>query len=402
MSENENLHEELKPVEIKKGWWTGKDKKEKRGFFFTILFIIILAAAVFGFAYCRPIFGNEIGDVVLGVGVPNGWVAMGAFFTANAITLMISLLIVLVTVVVFMVLKAVIKSVSKKNQRSRTVGSLLISVFRYTFVIVDFAIILTLWGVNIASAVAGVSILAILIGFGCKNLVADIVSGLFIVFDDYFAVGDAVIIDGFRGKVTEIGLRTVKIDDSLGNIKCIANSNIQTCVNLSRTINTVTASMEIGYNEDIDRVEAILAIELPKVLERCPKMLEAPVYRGIDSFTNSGVELSFAVKCRYDDRWSTNRDLRRELYRIFTENDIYFTFQQVVVNSPDPTDRPKATAEEYRIAQEVLKRKRAAGPYVEKDNFFDISIDLDNPIQINHRKKTKKKSSSKPKNKEAK
>ena len=76
------------------------------------------------------------------------------------------------------------------------------------------------------------------------------VAGLFIVFDDYFAVGDIVIIDGFRGTVSDIGLKSTKITDAGGNIKAINNSSITTVVNLSRMDSLVTVSMAASYNED--------------------------------------------------------------------------------------------------------------------------------------------------------
>ena len=389
--EEQDLKEELKPVEVKTGWWRQKTKKEKVLFVFFILFVAIVITGGLGIVYIRQIFGDEIGDAVLGEGVQNGWHLLYVFSVKNAKTFLLSLVIIFVTIIFFVVSKTIVKLVTKKNQRTKTIGSLIVSFLRYVAIIVDVGVILTLWGANLASAIAGVSILAIIIGFGCKNLVADVVSGMFIVFDDYFAVGDAVIIDGFRGYVTEIGLRTIKIDDRLGNIKCIANSNITTCVNLSRTLNVVIVNMEIGYNEDIERVEAIISRELPSIKDRCPKMVEAPIYRGVEAFTNSGVQISFAVKCYYQDRWDTNRDLRRELYRLFVKNDIYFTFQQIVINQADPKDRPKATPAQIKATEEMLEKSRALPVKEKEKNIFQKAFE---PIE---KKKAVKKTAKKNK-----
>lgn len=394
--EEKDLTNEPEAVEVRKGWWSKKDKKDKKSFVLMVIFILLLAAALFTLVYCRQLFGDEIADALIGVGMPNGWHMIGVFFAGNALTFAICVIIVLTTFVIYYVLKGIIKSVTRKTQRTKTVGSLIVSVIRYIAIIVDIAIILTIWGVNLASAVAGVSILAIIIGFGCKNLVADIVSGLFIVFDDYFAVGDAVIIDGFRGYVTEIGLRTVKIDDRLGNIKCIANSSIQTCVNLSRTVNVVSVSVEVGYNEDIERVEAIFSEELPKIKDRCPKMLEAPFYKGVEALTNAGIEISFGVKCRYPDRFGTTRDLRRELYQILKKNDIFFTFQHVVVANADPNDRPVATEEQINASHKMVMETREITQAKEEKSFIEKTLGID------MKPKKKKKSSGQSKKKEEK
>ena len=112
-----------------------------------------------------------------------------------------------------------------------------------TYLAIGLAIVLVIWGVDVTGIVASLGILTLIIGLGCQSLIQDVVSGLFIVFDDYFSVGDMVIIDGFRGYVSEIGLRSVKIDDRVGDIKTITNSNIGTCVNLSREDNMITVNI---------------------------------------------------------------------------------------------------------------------------------------------------------------
>ena len=111
--------------------------------------------------------------------------------------------------------------------------------------IVAIAVILTLWGVNVVSVVAGLGILTLIVGLGCQTLIQDVISGVFIVFDDYFSVGDTVIVDGFRGKVASIGLKSTKIIDASGNIKSIPNSSISTVTNVSRLPTMVTVAMDM-------------------------------------------------------------------------------------------------------------------------------------------------------------
>ena len=88
-----------------------------------------------------------------------------------------------------------------KSKKSKTISSLVRSLVKYGLMLVALAIILIAWGVNVVGVLAGVGVITLIVGLGCQSLIQDVISGLFIVFDDYFGVGDTVIIDGFRGTI---------------------------------------------------------------------------------------------------------------------------------------------------------------------------------------------------------
>ena len=179
---------------------------------------------------------------------------------------------------------------------------------------------------------AGVSIVTLIVGLGCQSLIQDVVSGLFIVFDDYFAVGDIVIIDGFRGTVHEVGLKTTKLIDAGGNIKSITNSSITTVVNLSREDSLVSVLMDSSYNEDVERVEAVIAQALPAIAKQIPAITQGPFYKGINNFDDGGISFQVIAFCKEGDRFQVQRDLNRELYQLFIRNDIIVPYKQLVIN----------------------------------------------------------------------
>ena len=192
--------------------------------------------------------------------------------------------------------------------------------------------------------------LTLIIGLGCQSLIQDIVSGLFIVFDDYFASGDMVIIDGFRGKVVEVGLKTTKLEDFGGNIKSITNSSITTVVNMSRLRSVCTIKIPVSYNEDVHRVEALILKEIEQLPSKVPNITEGPVYKGIDSITSSSIEFLVLAFCTEDNRFQVTRDLNREFFLMCKDNDIILPYTQVTVNEADEKDRPKATKEQVAEA----------------------------------------------------
>jgi len=316
-----------------------------------LIFLVLGIVAIFLTIYCRNIFGEKIGDAVLGKGVENGWVAIAASFSEGSRRVFLSLIIISVAIILTYIVNLIIKLTTIKGKKAQTIGSLIRSCIRYLAILVSGAFILYVWGVDVAAIVTGLGVLTLIIGLGCQSLISDIVSGLFIVFDDYFDVGDMVIVDGFRGYVQSIGLRTTKINDQTGNLKAITNSSITTCVNLSRYPNLICISVDMSYNEDLKHVEATLIRELPKIAKRLPQISDGPYYKGVDGVNDSSVSLLFTCSCPASYRFQVARDLRRELFLVMQENEIIIPYNQIVINQPDPTSRKKASKEDKELSR---------------------------------------------------
>ncbi len=376
--ENENLDETdglevrvyNKKAKPNASWWGRKTRGQKTSFIISIVLLTISIAATFILIFCRQIFGDEVGNEIIGEGNLNGFVAFGKSIRNSLGKVGISFLVISITFLITFIISGILKLSTNKSNKGRTISSLTRSLLKYLAILADLAIILTIWGVDVASIVAGLGVLSLIVGLGCQTLIQDIISGLFIVFDDYFNVGDMVIIDGFRGYVSEIGLRTVKLDDKCGNIKAITNSNVGTCVNLSRQTNLISITMSCGYNEDIRRVEAVIAKELPKIRERLPKIVDGPTYKGIDAISDSSIDFGFSVRCKAMDRFQVKRDFTREVYLMFVLNDISIPFNQIVVNPQDDQNRPSATAEEIEIAESLNQKNREIAPKPKKESFL--------------------------------
>ena len=344
------------------GWWKKKTKAKKVAFWIWTFFFLISIGLMAMLIYCRQIFGDELGDKILGSGVDNGWAWLGNAMGASGIPWLMTFIVVVITFVLVFVSTAIVRGcTSGGGKKAQTVGSLICSLIKYIAILVAIGFILAVWGVDVAGILAGVSILTLIVGLGCQSLIQDVVSGLFIVFDDYFAVGDVVIIDGFRGTVSEVGLKTTKLIDAGHNIKSISNSSISSVVNLSRGDSLVSVTMDSSYNEDIERVEAIIAQNLPTIGKKIPAITQGPYYKGIANFDDGGISFQVVAFCGEGDRFQVTRDLNRELYLLFQQNDILIPYQQIVVNPPDPTDRPKANPDQVKKSKEVINSQRGIG-----------------------------------------
>lgn len=351
----------------KENWWKKKTKWQKASFIISIALFVLSLAFLSTLLFAREIYGDDFANKIYGSeDIPNGFVVIKNAFMDAGSKLIATVIIVFVSFAIYFVANFIIKLFSTGSKRAKTTTSLIRSLLKYAVILVAIALILSTWGLNVTGIVASIGVLTLIIGLGCQSLISDVVSGLFIVFDDYFSVGDLVIIDGFRGYVEEIGLRAVRINDKVGNIKSINNSAITTCVNLSRSLNAITVTMDASYNEDIERCEAIFARELPKIKEKIPQIVEGPTYKGVSGFEGSGISFAFSIMVKAEDRFQANRDFNREIYQMFVKNDILIPYTQITVNSADPTNRPKATSDDIKLSKQLISGQRSKKPAAKK------------------------------------
>ncbi len=346
-------------TEIKKGnWWTRKTTFQKVTFIIGCLLFIVALTLFFIIMDARRILGNEVGDQLFGEGVANGWVYLWRAITSSSVVVIVTIVIIFAAFIVIFVSNFITHLFDNKTRKAKTISSLVRSLIKYIAIIVAICAVLILWGVDVIGIIAGVGVLTLIIGLGCQSLIQDVVSGIFIVFDDYFAVGDTVIIDGFRGTIVEVGLKTTKLQDFGGNIKSITNSSINTVVNMSRLRSVVSVTLSVSYNEDVERVEALIINEIEELKTKIPNIIEGPWYKGIDNITASSIDFLVLCFVEEDNRFQVTRDLKREFYLLFKKNNVQIPYTQVTINPEDDKQREKASPEEVAIALKEQRKLR--------------------------------------------
>ncbi len=232
------------------------------------------------------------------------------------------------------------------------------SIVKYATIIGTVYYCLALLGVDTTTLLASAGILSIAISLGAKDMVSDILSGMFIIFEDEFRVGDVIEVDGYYGTVVEIGIRTTKVMDDSQNTKVIRNSNIDDVINRTKALSLVSVDVGIEYNESLERVEAILADELPKLKDKYEAIKVGPFYRGVVELADNSVNIRIVAQCKEFDRAQLTRDLNREVKLIFDHYDIGIPFPQVVVN--EPMKKKEASISETKKAEKFRDEQREA------------------------------------------
>ena len=259
------------------------------------------------------------------------------------------------------ILRMIFKVQIKKSDRAKTVVTLFDGLVKYGCAIAVIIFVLKACGVDTAALIASVGVLTLIVGLGAQTLIADIIAGMFIIFENEFNTGETISIDGFRGKVMEIGIRSTKLLDAAGNIKIINHSNIVNVVNLSRELSLAVVDCDFPYDVPIEYIEKLFEKKFESIKEKITSIIEGPYYKG------SNVTVKIVATCHEDDRFQVQRDLMREYRAILTEEGIDISYPQVVINQPSTKTIIKTTKKDKKDADEFLEdQKELSNDYEEQ------------------------------------
>jgi small conductance mechanosensitive channel len=222
------------------------------------------------------------------------------------------------------------------DMRVETVCLLLKNAMKYICVVIFVYYGLAQFGVDTKTLLASAGILSLMISFGAKDLVGDIIAGFFTLLEGSYKVGDFVTVGSWSGTVTEIGLRTTKVN-AFAETKIFNNSSMRDIVNSDGKVARMVLNAPVSYNADLAEVEAILGEELPKMTDRIPGLLKPVQYEGVDSLGDSAVNLRIVIFVRADVRYPALRALNREIKLLFDRRGIEIPFNQIVVHQAQET-----------------------------------------------------------------
>lgn len=269
-------------------------------------------------------------------------------------------LIIAATVITFSkVIRTCFRKVKERSNRAKTVIALLDGIIKYGSAIAIIFLILSAFGINTKAIWESVGVLTLIVGLGAQSLIADIIAGVFIIFENEYEVGEIVSIDDFRGTVTEIGIRATKVLDSAGNIKIINNSDIKNVVNLSRELSLASVDCEFTYDVPIEVVEKLLQDNLDSFKTKIPRIVEGPYYKGVSYYGESNIAVKLIAKCKEEDRYQIQRDLLREYRQLFLTKGIDLSYNKIIIEDAEKqefktSNKLKTEAKKFVDQQKVV------------------------------------------------
>ncbi|QOV38280.1 mechanosensitive ion channel family protein [Streptomyces ferrugineus] len=257
-------------------------------------------------------------------------------------------------------------NVERRRQRSQAIGSVLRSVASFLIMGTAALMVLSTFEINLAPLLASAGVAGVAIGFGARNLVTDFLSGVFMILEDQYGVGDSIDAGVASGEVIEVGLRVTKLRGENGAIWYVRNGEVKRIGNLSQGWSTAHVEVTLRPEEDLVRVKALLteAGEAMAKEEPWNEMLWGPVeVLGLDSVLQDSMVLHVAAKTMPGKALGIERELRWRLKQALDAADIPIIGGPPLPVDDEPAADPTAgVAAPSAYANPVSPESRAATP----------------------------------------
>ncbi len=227
------------------------------------------------------------------------------------------------------------------ERRENTLVKLLDNVLTYLVYFIALLMILETLSFDVKALLAGAGIVGLAVGFGAQNLVRDIITGFFIIFEDQFSVGDMIRVGQFEGTVEEIGLRTTKIKSWTGEINILPNGNITEVTNFSINNSVAFVDVSIAYEGDIPKAEKVIEDLLLELPDKYEEMVAPPELLGVQNLGPSEVVLRVVSEVLPMKHFHISRVLRKEIKMRLDEHGIEIPYPRMVMYSRNEESRQK-------------------------------------------------------------
>jgi small-conductance mechanosensitive channel len=225
-------------------------------------------------------------------------------------------------------------SVARRAQRTAAMSTVLKSVITALVLTIVLTMALSVLGVNIAPIIASAGIVGLAVGFGAQSLVRDVVSGLFILMEDQYGVGDVIDLGEAIGTVEAVTLRVTRLRDINGVVWYVPNGEITRVANQSQNWARAVIDVSVAYHEDLVRVQSVLrdvAHDLWDDEDFRGVIIEEPEVTGVESLAADSVTVRVMLKTAPLEQWRVARALRQRIKARFDHEGIEIPFPQRVV-----------------------------------------------------------------------
>lgn len=258
-------------------------------------------------------------------------------------------------------------------KRTRTLLTLFRSVSRYAIYFMGFLFVLSILGMgkplNNLLVTAGIGSLAI--GFGAQNLVRDVVSGMFMIFENQFAVGDYIKIDDVEGTVEATAMRVTYLRSFKGDQIIIPNGSITRVINYNKGSAMASVTISTAYESDTRKVIELIERAVGQYAREHSELIEEePFVQGITNLGESSVDIGVICKVKPMKQWEVERGIRLAVKEAFDQNGVGFPYPHLVTV---PYEKPAdfVSREDIFVNKKQEKQELASWQQVDADDLDD-------------------------------
>ncbi len=219
---------------------------------------------------------------------------------------------------------------NKKDKRKETIISLIKNIIKYVIAIIIILAILEVYGINTTTLIASLGVVAFVIGLAFQDIVKDFLSGISIIFDNQYTIGDIVEINGFTGEVIELGLKTTKIKSYTGEVKILSNSSFNEVVNYSLYDSKLLIDINVSYTTDINKLENVLKSLENKIL-KIENVKGNVEYLGLDKLSDSSLVYRLTLDCISYTHFGVKRKILKLIKETLDKEHIEIPYNKIDV-----------------------------------------------------------------------
>lgn len=266
------------------------------------------------------------------------WVNFGWIFVKVILISLAAYIIVIVSrTLIRKTFSVRIRGPLKYNERrQQTLSKLLENVVSYVVYFIAIIAILSMFNINVTGLIAGAGVLGLAVGFGAQNLVRDVITGFFIIFEDQFSVGDYVRIGQAEGTVEEIGLRTTKVKAWTGELFIFPNGLVTEVVNFSIHNSIAVVDINISNESDIAKVESLIMEFLETLQDRYEQIIKPAELLGVQNLTTTEVVMRVTAETLPMQHFAIARSMRRDLKEFLDSRGVEIPYPRMVMVQRSP------------------------------------------------------------------
>lgn len=239
---------------------------------------------------------------------------------------------------IYLIIAKMITNISKINikhskgvdKRKTTVIVLIKNIIKYVIAFIVIILILGVYGVNTTSLIASLGVLGAVLGLAFQDIIKDFLAGVFIVFDNAYAVGDWIKINDFTGEVVSLGLKTTKIRAYTGEVKILSNSSFNEVINYNLNHSKVIIQIPVHYEIDIEQVEVVLERIRKEIVQN--RNVYGMELLGVDEFADSAVIYAISIECYPMTQIGVKREALKLIKKVFDEEGIGIPYNQLDIH----------------------------------------------------------------------
>ena len=261
---------------------------------------------------------------------------MEKILTKEVIT---TLCIILFAFLLYMIIKQLISNVLLKKARHRsnkkalTLLTILTNVIKYIILVIALLMILATWGVDTKALVASLGVAGAVAGLAMQDMIKDFIGGADILTEDQFKVGDNIEVNGFRGDVIYLGMKTTKIRAYTGEVKIIANRNISEVINYSLMSAICVVDVELSYDNTIDQAEKVLQTAINNTSKQVTYLKKPIKILGIEELTKDSVIYRIEAEVKAMKNFEFNRILLKEVLKEAKANNLTLSYNRIDIHN---------------------------------------------------------------------